>query len=712
MLTVTKTIISTVLLSILLAKANTVEARLKYYRYNDNIPMVEMSLNMMVAMGVLEQIPSRLVHDGNPYNRMVTAKYNPRSRSHYGYPARAGYYTNKRYTDYWDDLDSPYDRYYGNRFDYTPYRDRYRSWEDPWYSRWGNQWNDPWSTGWSDSWISPWGGLRGNRLNNPWGGYMSNPWGGYVNNPWGGYVNNPWGNAWSSQWMNPWSNPLNTMNTPYSGLNSWPYTSGYPNIPMSPNTVFESAPGLDSQPYSDPSSINQQPGQDGYTLNPTAWSANTTRLDYARDRSRSRYSSSPETRLNGLWIGDNGEMLGIRGDKFIWYDGNNRYANGILIKTPTTIEARAEGSNKIIRYHYGFLGDELVTMSRKGKIHTYSPMPLKQSAYTARPHAAYSSYRRFADDTYPANANIKSGVAAPLSAYTDDRDDATLAVSAYANRRNDAAIAYGHGSNEENALWGSLDPVIDSLNRKYVPAYSANADRHTGEHDVPAGAHFHSTAPTSAMDTNQTGVAVIWNNLSAHTAIEAQAPASLNPQTRDRPVNTAPVNAYPVNYYYLPGFKDSKPVDKKIRKPHTPYSNYGAEAGMSSVNPPDEGAGTANSESAEAGSLDPNTYLYSYMKDNNASPAHAAPYPRDNSNIWAPSASYRDDAYKAAAPTFTAKNGGTNISKPGNTFADSRRNTQSGLTYYSGANSSYSTTDQPPGSAVRRFDWSPASPWN
>ena len=65
------------MLSILLAKANTVEARLKYYRYNDNIPMVEMSLNMMVAMGVLEQIPSRLVHDGNPYNRMVTAKYSP-----------------------------------------------------------------------------------------------------------------------------------------------------------------------------------------------------------------------------------------------------------------------------------------------------------------------------------------------------------------------------------------------------------------------------------------------------------------------------------------------------------------------------------------------------------------------------------------------------------------------------------------------------------
>ena len=77
MRTVIKIIITTVLLSVLLAPLGNAEARLKYYRYNDNIPMVEMSLNMMVAMGVLEPIPSRLVYDGNPYSDALfrTLKY-------------------------------------------------------------------------------------------------------------------------------------------------------------------------------------------------------------------------------------------------------------------------------------------------------------------------------------------------------------------------------------------------------------------------------------------------------------------------------------------------------------------------------------------------------------------------------------------------------------------------------------------------------------
>ncbi len=699
MLTVTKTIISTVLLSILLAKANTVEARLKYYRYNDNIPMVEMSLNMMVAMGVLEQIPSRLVHDGNPYNRMVTASYSPHSRSHYGRPARTGYYSNQRYTDYWDDLDSPYDRYYGSRFAYSPYRDRYRSWEDPWYSRWGNQWNNPWSTGWSDAWNSPWGGIWGERLNYPRAGYW----------------NNPWGNAWSSQWMNPWSNPVNTLYTPYlspySGLSNWPYTSAYPNMPMSPSTVFESAPGLDNQPLTDPSSINPQPGQGGYSLNPTSWSVNTSRLNDARDRSRSGYSS-PERRLNGLWIGDNGEMLGIRGDNFLWYDGNNRYANGKLIKTPTMIEARAEGSNMIIRYHYGFLGDELVTMSRKGKIHTYSPMPLKQSAYSARPRAAYSSYRRYADDAQSANAEIEPGLTAPLSVNPDNSNGARPAISAYADKRNDAAIPYGQGSGAEDVFRGPLDPVINSGRRNHVPAYPANTDRRTGRHDVPATPRKYSAAPSSVTNTNPAAAANVWNSLSAHTAFETQAPATLNSQTGERPVSTEPVTVYTVNNYYLPGFNDQQPANDTIWKPLKPYSNYGAQSGVSSVTRANQGSGTTNGDAVEADNWDPNTYLYSYMKDNDVSPAPVTSYPRDNSNIWVPSASYRDNAYRTPAPTFTAKNDNSNIWKAGNTFADHQRNTEATPTYYSAGDSQHSTADQSSGSAIRKFDWSQTPPWN
>jgi hypothetical protein len=214
------------------------------------------------------------------------------------------------------------------------------------------------------------------------------------------------------------------------------------------------------------------------------------------------------------------------------------------------------------------------------------------------------------------------------------------------------------------------------------------------------------------MNTNPAGVADVWNSLSAHTAFETQVPATPDPQTRERPISTEPVTAYPVNNYYLPGFNDPQPVDDNTLKPLTPYSNYGAQSGMSSVTRPDQGANTTNRDAVEAGSWDPNTYLYSYMKDNDASAAPVTSYPRDNSNIWIPSASYRDNAYRTAAPTFTAKNDSTNIWKPGNTFADRRRNTEAGPTYYSAGDSQPVAADQSSGSAVRKFDWSQTSPWN
>jgi len=703
MLTVTKTIISTVLLSILLAKANTVEARLKYYRYNDNIPMVEMSLNMMVAMGVLEQIPSRLVHDGNPYNRMVTAKYDPQSRSRYGYPVSTGYHGHRRYNDYLDDLESPYDRYYSNRFAYAPYRDRYRRWGDrwnePWYSRWGNQWNNPWSTGWSDPWHSPWGGIWNDRLNNPGGGYW----------------NNPWGSAWSNQWMNPWSNPwsttiVNPYASPYSGLGGWPYMPGYPNLLMSPNTLFESDQTMDDQLQSDPSSVNQQPGHDGYTLNPTSWSANPATSNHDRDRYRSD-NRSPESRLNGLWIGDNGEMLGIRGGNFLWYDGNNRYANGKLIKTPTMMEARAEGSNMIIRYHYGFLGDELVTMSRKGKIRTYSPMPLKQSPYASGPHAAYSNYRQYADGANSANANDESDLAAPMSAYPDPGN--TPPVSAYADKHNDPARADEHLKGEGNGYWGPLDPVISTHSRKHVPASPAMTDRGASSQVMRTPGRDYSAGPSFGMNRDPAGVADIWNSRPAETAFDPPAPAALKPYTSEPQASTRTFNSYPVNKHYMPEFNDPQPErDNNIWKPLSPYSNYAVNPDMASVNDADDEANESHREPAGADKWDPNTYLYSYMKDNDYSQAPVIPYPRDNSNIWLPSGSYKDNEYPAAAPAFTAKNDSSNIWKPGNTYADRRRSTEARPSYYSTENSQRNTAVPSTGTEVRKFVWSESAPWN
>ena len=289
----------------LLVKANTVEARLKYYRYNADIPMVEMSLNMMVAMGVLEQIPGRLVHDGNPYRTLASRRYRHSSRYPYATPVSARYSGRYRYDDYWDEpfgrysdywdepfgnygdyWDEPryYRRYARSRYDYAPTylnRGRYR------YSGWADRWSDPRYADWNSPGLNRYGY-----------GY-----------PWNTAWSNPWGNSWSHQWLNPWSSP-------YANLGGWPYTSIYPTTPL-PTDSLQGDTWSGTQNKTDSSSQNNNRGSEQ-----PAWFGQPSKVSYKRSAYRS--DKSRYRRLNGLWIGNEGEMLGIRGDRFVWYDDRNQ----------------------------------------------------------------------------------------------------------------------------------------------------------------------------------------------------------------------------------------------------------------------------------------------------------------------------------------------------------------------------------------------------
>jgi hypothetical protein len=168
-----------------------------------------------------------------------------------------------------------------------------------------------------------------------------------------------------------------------------------------------------------------------------------------------------------------------------------------------------------------------------------------------------------------------------------------------------------------------------------------------------------------------------------------------------------------VTRHYLPEFNDPQPdSDNNIWKPLSPYSNYAINPGMAAVNDAGDEAKESHREPAGADKWDPNTYLYSYMKNNDYSQAPVIPYPRDNSNIWLPSGNHEDNEYPAAAPTFTAKNDSSNIWKPGNTYADRRRSTEASSSYYSAGNVQRNTSAPSTGNEVRKFVWSESPPWN
>ena len=245
MLTVNKIIIKTVVLAALLTSVSSAHARLKYYRYNNHIPMVEMSLNMMVAMGLLKEVPPTIVNDGNRYNRYARARNAALSRQGYrAAPASYGVSYNSPFGTYPSVQNYPgsYGSAYSNpydRFSMNPYG----TLNAPWGSSFSNPWVDnssiystpmnvspwggnPWgSTYTPDTWgANPWGG-------NPWGNVMRSPMQSPMQSPWGGTQYNPWSGSMTNPPGNPLANPMGSpMNSPVNTLGSWPtmQPSAYP----------------------------------------------------------------------------------------------------------------------------------------------------------------------------------------------------------------------------------------------------------------------------------------------------------------------------------------------------------------------------------------------------------------------------------------------------------------------------------------------------
>lgn len=75
--------------------------------------------------------------------------------------------------------------------------------------------------------------------------------------------------------------------------------------------------------------------------------------------------------MNGLWVAQNGEMLGIKGKKFLWADSSERYLAGYLKIENEYLVASVEGSDRLMRFKYKLAGDHLLTMQPDGVIREF-----------------------------------------------------------------------------------------------------------------------------------------------------------------------------------------------------------------------------------------------------------------------------------------------------------------------------------------------------
>ena len=75
--------------------------------------------------------------------------------------------------------------------------------------------------------------------------------------------------------------------------------------------------------------------------------------------------------LNGLWVAKNGEMLGVKNQKFLWNDGAEKYFTGRLRVKNGLMMADLDGLNTRLRYTYTIRNNKLIMRDKKGVITIY-----------------------------------------------------------------------------------------------------------------------------------------------------------------------------------------------------------------------------------------------------------------------------------------------------------------------------------------------------
>ena len=420
-----KTIAFTLLLIFLLS-CQGVHAEIKHYQYDGKLPFVQMMLNMMVAMGILDRIPVNGLYGshGNPYSSwsrysspytraLALRGLSPGTSSYFQNPYLAnrnlGYgnnpYLRNRYLGY---ANNPYqnNRYYG--YGSNPYLGNANSG----YGR------NPWSRSpWSQSgplWGTPnWGVLPLQSYGNNYSPYGYRPYG---HRPRGSAPNryttygSPWDSlSWSSSDLSGW------VNEPWETSTWNPRTenatqSSQSNLTLTTNNDLPDEAEL--QQPNDRQRSNQTPQQRTYNSSPLSKLVSPGDTDVQSNASSlvEQTSSSPDKpanghsnnqvtldvkekpcvtdfcglskpNINGVWVAQNGEILGIKNQDFLWSDGHSQYLTGLIKIQNEYLLAYIDEYERSMRFKYKLAGDNLLTLQPDGTVREFTRLRTNPNLY-------------------------------------------------------------------------------------------------------------------------------------------------------------------------------------------------------------------------------------------------------------------------------------------------------------------------------------------
>ncbi len=80
--------------------------------------------------------------------------------------------------------------------------------------------------------------------------------------------------------------------------------------------------------------------------------------------------------LDGLWITDTGEMLGIKAQRFLWSDGDSRYLTGRIQALQDTLIASVDGDERVMSFQYRLENNRLLTQDPSGLVRVFTRVPV------------------------------------------------------------------------------------------------------------------------------------------------------------------------------------------------------------------------------------------------------------------------------------------------------------------------------------------------
>jgi len=397
-----------VVLLLMLSCGQIARAETKVYQYDGKLPFVQMMLTMMDAMGILDRLPSNGGYGrygryggsdfSNPYARSLAARgfspgimqgnspfsSSPWLQSPWSAPAMNG-------ADWgspnWGVL--PVESYASR---YSPYG------YGPYNSTLANPyWSQDELDGWvNEAWeTSTWNpdaeaqGMADARANRP--AQDSSP-----------KVNQPVPLVQNFNYITPAPvdtrsnnradrrSPLSRLAQPGLVQPERPSAQSYRNSPLSkrldPGRVHPRANQSRANPGANQNQANQNRANQNRN-NQNQNNQNQANQNQANQKPKTNFRQKPcvtdscglaKPNLNGLWVAQNGEMLGIKDNRYLWADSTSRYLTGQIKIQNEYLLTSVDGHEKLIRFKYKVAGNYLLTMKPSGEIREFTRMQTNQ----------------------------------------------------------------------------------------------------------------------------------------------------------------------------------------------------------------------------------------------------------------------------------------------------------------------------------------------